>query len=97
MELKDKIWKGEYVEIFSSLPLEKVNLDRVKLDESIKEEQEKHRYRLIPQTITNWLQAFAILASVIGEKALKNCSVIWLFGCYRRGISGIRRYGLVAV
>lgn len=30
--VRELIWKGEYVEIFSLLPLEKFNLDWVKLD-----------------------------------------------------------------
>lgn len=40
-EVWDKIVKGEYVEIFSLLPLEKFNLDRVKPDNSKKEDEEK--------------------------------------------------------
>ncbi|KAM3929242.1 uncharacterized protein RB166_007049 [Leptodactylus fuscus] len=78
-EVREKIWKREYVEIFSLLPLEKFNLDRVKPDECKKEEEERRRYRLIPRTFSNWLQAFAILASVVGEKAPENCSVLF---CY---------------
>lgn len=66
-EVRKKIWRGEYVEIFSLLPLEKFNLDRVKPDKSKKKEGEKHCYRLIPRSFVNWLQAFAILASAIGE------------------------------
>lgn len=38
-EVKERIWKGEYVEIFSLLPLEKFNLDKIKPDESKKEEK----------------------------------------------------------
>lgn len=73
-EVREKIWKGEYVEIFSLLPLEIFYLDRVKPDESKREEEEgRQRYRLKPRTFTNWLQAFTILASVIGGKAAENC------------------------
>lgn len=43
-EVHEKICKGEYVEFFSLLPLDKFNLDRVKL-ESKKEEQEHRRYQ----------------------------------------------------
>lgn len=57
-EVWEKIWKGEYVEIFSLLPLEKFNLDSVKPDDSKKKDEEKRRYRLIPWTFTNWMQAF---------------------------------------
>ncbi|XP_073498485.1 uncharacterized protein [Phyllobates terribilis] len=64
-EVRKKIWKEEYVDIFSLLPLERFNLDRARKDDSKKEDEEKRRYRLIPRTFTNWLQAFAILANVI--------------------------------
>lgn len=63
-EVRDRICKGKYVEIFSLLPLEKFNLDRVKSDDS-KEDEEKRQYRLIPRTFVNWLQAFTIMARVI--------------------------------
>lgn len=74
-----KIWKGEYVEIFSLLPLEKFNLDRVKADKSKKEDEKKHHYRVISRTSPNWLQAFAILASVISKKEPEKCSALF---CY---------------
>ncbi|XP_073431742.1 uncharacterized protein [Dendrobates tinctorius] len=78
-EVRERIWKGEYVEIFSLLPLERFNLDRSRRDDSKKEDEEKRRFRLIPRTFSNWLQAFAILANVIGEKSPKNCSPLF---CY---------------
>lgn len=95
-EVREKIWKDEYVEIFSLLPLEKFNLDRVKPEDtkSKKDDEEKRRYRLIPRTFSNWLQAFAILASVIGEKAPENCSALF---CYMDSIGeAFRVYGGVA-
>lgn len=82
-EVRDKIMKGEYVEIFSLLPLEKFNLDRVKPDDSKKEDEEKRSYRLIPRTFVNWLQAFAIMASIIGEKNPEHCSALF---CYMDAI-----------
>ncbi|PIO30965.1 hypothetical protein AB205_0195640, partial [Aquarana catesbeiana] len=93
-EVKEKIWKGEYVEIFTLLPLEKFNLDRLKPEERKKEDEEKRRYRLIPRTFSNWLQAFAILASVVGEKAPEHCSTLFV---YLDAISEAHRtYGGVA-
>lgn len=78
-EVREKIWKGEYVEIFTLLPLEKFNLDRLKPVEGKKEDEEKRRYRLIPRTFQNWLQAFAILASVVGEKVPEHCSALFVY------------------
>lgn len=54
-EVREIIWKDEYVEIFSLLLLEKFNLDKVKPEVSKKEEEEKWRYRLIPRSFVNWL------------------------------------------
>lgn len=80
-EVRDRIWKGEYVEIFSLLPLEKFNLDRVKPDESKKEEEERRRYRLIPRMFGHWLQVFNILASIIGASPTSSAQrffAIWI-------------------
>lgn len=52
-KVKEKIWRDEFVEIFSLLPLEKFKLDRRKPDKSKKEEEEKRRYRLIPHTFSH--------------------------------------------
>ncbi|XP_073525314.1 protein spinster homolog 1-like [Phyllobates terribilis] len=62
-EVKEQIWRDEYVKIFSLLPF---NLDKNKSDDNNKEDEKKRSWRLIPQTFSNWLQAFNILASVIG-------------------------------
>lgn len=67
------------MEIFTLLPLEKCNLVRVKPEESKKEDEEKRCYHLIPWTFSNWLQAFAIFASVIGEKSPENCSPLFSY------------------
>lgn len=76
------------------LPLEKFYLDRVKLEESKKEEEERRRYPLIPRTFTNWLQVFAILASVIRKKHLEHCSALF---CYLDAIGDAYRiYGGIA-
>lgn len=74
------------------LPLENVYLDLVKPDGSKKERH--RRYRLTPHTFANWLQVFTILASIIGEKAPENCSVVF---CYMDSIGeAYRTYGGMA-
>lgn len=71
--------------------MEKINLDRVKPDDSKKENEERRRYRLIPCTFVNWLQAFAIMVSVIGEKNPEHCSALF---CYMDAIGEAHRvYG----
>lgn len=51
----------------------------MKPKETKKEDEKQGRYRLIPWTFPNWLQAFAIMASVIGEKNPEHCSALF---CY---------------
>ncbi|OCT61620.1 hypothetical protein XELAEV_18047648mg [Xenopus laevis] len=84
-EVREKIWKREYVDIFTLLPLERFGIDRYeKGKEHRKEEdEERRRFRLIPRTFGNWLQAFSILASVVGEKHSELCSALF---CYLDGI-----------
>lgn len=67
--------EGQICQHFSLLPLEQFNLYREKPEklDSKEEDEEKQRYRLIPHAFSNWWQAFAILASVIGEKAPEYC------------------------
>ncbi|OCT87541.1 hypothetical protein XELAEV_18021237mg [Xenopus laevis] len=86
------MWKGEYVETFSLLLLERFNLDRLdKKEEKKKEEEEKRWYRLIPRTFSNWLQSFVSFASVIGEKFPQSCPGLF---CYLDSIFEAHRiYG----
>ncbi|KAM8972339.1 uncharacterized protein RCH25_017994 [Pelodytes ibericus] len=91
-EVRDKIGRGEYVELFTLLPLEKFNLDAVsKPDDHKKEDEERRRYRLIPRTFSNWLQAFSTLASIIATKNPEHCAGLF---CYQESIhEAYRVYG----
>lgn len=95
-EVRERIWKGEFVEIFSLLPLEEsVDLkDEDKKDGKKEEEERSKRYRKIPKTFGNWLRAFCTLASIIGEKHPERCSPLF---CYLDGIwEAYRVYGGLA-
>ncbi|OCT75296.1 hypothetical protein XELAEV_18030474mg [Xenopus laevis] len=76
-EVKDEIWKGEFIELYSLLPREDfIDVDEEKDKEKAKkrEEEEKKRYRKIPKTFGTWLMAFCIYAGVLGEKQPQLCS-----------------------
>ncbi|OCT67230.1 hypothetical protein XELAEV_18038513mg [Xenopus laevis] len=95
-EVKEKIWKGEFVELFSLLPLdETIELkDEDKKDKKKEEEEKKKRYSKLPQTFGNWLRAFCILASIIGEKHPEKCSSLF---CYVDGVwEAFKVYGGLA-
>lgn len=51
----------------------------------------------LSHTLSNWLQAFPILANVIGEKAPENCSPLFLlFGRYWGGLQNVWGYGMAS-
>ncbi|OCT95423.1 hypothetical protein XELAEV_18013112mg [Xenopus laevis] len=57
--IKDKINRGEYVDLLSLLPSVKVFL------KDKKSEAEEDRRRPVARTFTNWLQAFCIYANIL--------------------------------
>lgn len=79
---KEKIWKDEYVEIFSLLPLEKCNLDRVKPEDSKPKKEDKEKNMLLP----NPAYACEWVTSVCDFSKKKLLCVFLLHGQYRRGI-----------
>lgn len=91
-EVKKHIRNGQYVDIFSLIPLEHFNLDRARRDEK-KEEDEKKWYRLIPRSFSNWLRAFAILQAPLEQRhqsIARPLSVIWIPSGKCIGYKGIR-------
>lgn len=72
MTMKERIWKGKFVDILSLLPSSKEFLPRA--DKKPDERGEDDRHRPIPRSLNNWLQAYCIFSSVFGEKHLDKCS-----------------------
>lgn len=70
--VKEKIWRGDFIDILSLLPSSKEFL--LKSDKRIDDRSEEDRRRAIPRTFQNWLQAFCIFASVVGERFPDKCS-----------------------
>ncbi|XP_040195886.1 uncharacterized protein LOC120928890 [Rana temporaria] len=66
--VKAKIWKGDYMDILSLLPAAE--------DRPLRRDQEKvvdDKRKIVPRSFNNWLQAFCIYASVMGEKHPEIC------------------------
>ena len=70
--VKDKIWKGEFLDLLSLLPASKEFL--AKSEKQSGDRTEEDRRRAIPKTFQNWLQAFCIYAAVLGERFPEKCS-----------------------
>lgn len=69
--LKEKIWKGEFIDILSLLPSSK---EFLKLDKKSEEKADEDRRRPVARSFSNWLQAFCIFSSIMGEKFPERCS-----------------------
>ncbi|OCT70243.1 hypothetical protein XELAEV_18037165mg [Xenopus laevis] len=76
----EQIWKKHNIDIFTLLLLEHFNIEKLeKGKEHCKEEdKDRSRYRLIPRTFRNWIQAFSIMAIVIGKKWNHRDISLWM-------------------
>lgn len=70
--VKDKIWRGKFIDISSLLPASKDFLS--KTDKQSGDRSEEDSRRSIPKPFQNWLQAFCIYAAVMGECFPGKCS-----------------------
>lgn len=70
LAVKEKIWKGEFVDILSLLPLHK---DFMAITEKKEEWSEGGRRRPIPRSFNNWLQAYCIYLGIMAEKNPELC------------------------
>ncbi|XP_078503724.1 uncharacterized protein LOC144762415 [Lissotriton helveticus] len=67
VEVKERVWKREFIDIFTLLEHRNRGTDTFKGAEQDKES--KYRKRVRPkENIVNWLDAFALLAAIILEK-----------------------------
>lgn len=70
LTIKEKIWIQEYVDILSLLPSTK----EVLKSEKKSDDKDDERKRVAPKSFYNWVQAFSIYSSVLGEKHPHLCS-----------------------
>ncbi|XP_053575681.1 uncharacterized protein LOC128664914 [Bombina bombina] len=96
-EVKEKIYKREFIEFFSLLPLEQsfeIPEDSKKDVAKKEEEERKKRYRKLPKTFSNWSQAFLIYANVFASKFPDQGAALF---CYLDEVSSAQRtYGGMA-
>lgn len=69
--IKEKIWRQEFVELLALLPSSK---DTSKQSDKKVDDKDDEKKRTAPKSFFNWLQAFTIYASVMGEKQPQLCS-----------------------
>lgn len=61
-QVKDKIWKGQFIDILSLIPSAKLFINRP--DQKLEDKPEEERSRPVARSFHNWLQSFTIYASV---------------------------------
>ena len=81
---KEKIWKGEYIDIFSLLFREEEQKDK---DKDKDKEQERIRKKKVERTWANWLAGFLIFIGVVLQKHPDKAPVLikyldLIFRCY---------------
>lgn len=71
--IKGRIWKGEYIEILSLLP----STHEHRSDKKEGDHKDDDKRRNAPCSFNNWLQAFCIYDSMLGEKRPDLCSSLF--------------------
>lgn len=70
LAVKEKIWKGEFLDLLSLLPIAKDFI--IKTDKRYEDGAVDSR-RPISRSFFNWLQAFCIFSAIMGEKHPEKC------------------------
>lgn len=70
LSVKEKIWKGEFLDLLSLLPIAKDFI--IKMDRRSEDSAEDRR-RPVARSFFNWLQAFCIFSAIMGEKHPEKC------------------------
>ncbi|XP_069584840.1 uncharacterized protein [Ranitomeya imitator] len=73
--IKEQIWANDFIDIWSLVSTDQHSIDRERrLGEKTYERKPK-----VAKTINNWLQAFAVLGCVMGEKHPERCSELFIY------------------
>ena len=75
LSVKEKIWRKEYIDIFTLLEVRAAGLD---FKAEKEEDKDKRRVR-VERNIANWGQAFRTMACIIVEKFLKCAGALWWY------------------
>ncbi|XP_069605972.1 uncharacterized protein [Ranitomeya imitator] len=73
--VKEQIWANEFIDIWSLVSTEQHSVDKERrVGERVYDRKPK-----VAKTINNWLQAFAVLGCVMGEKHPERCSELFIY------------------
>lgn len=74
-EVRQKIWDNAYVDIWSLITVDQSTVDK----ERRMGDRPMDRKPRVAKTIGNWLQAFAVLGCVLGQKHPERCSELFVY------------------
>ncbi|KAJ1084472.1 hypothetical protein NDU88_004619 [Pleurodeles waltl] len=75
---KERIWRREFIEIFTQLEIQVEGLDLTTVDRKEEERRERNRVRK-ERNFDNWLDAFRIMACIIVQKYPHCAKDLWLY------------------
>ncbi|KAJ1135207.1 hypothetical protein NDU88_001652 [Pleurodeles waltl] len=75
---KERIWRREFITIFTLLEIQVEGLDLTTVDKKEEERRERNRVRK-ERNFDNWLDAFRIMACIIVEKFPDCTKDLWLY------------------
>ncbi|KAJ1103457.1 hypothetical protein NDU88_000880 [Pleurodeles waltl] len=78
LTVKERIWRKEFIDIFSLLKIQREGLDLTVCDKKDEDRRERKRVRK-ERNFENWLDAFGIMACVIVEKFPRCAADLWLY------------------
>ncbi|KAJ1210455.1 hypothetical protein NDU88_005819 [Pleurodeles waltl] len=78
LAVKERIWRREFIDIFTLLEIQVEGLDLTTVDKKEEERRERNRVRK-ERNFDNWLDAFRIMACIIVEKFPHCAKDLWLY------------------
>ncbi|KAJ1104800.1 hypothetical protein NDU88_002209 [Pleurodeles waltl] len=78
LAVKERIWRREFIDIFTLLEIQVEGLDLTTVDKKEKDRRERNRVRK-ERNFDNWLDAFRIMAYIIVDKFPHCAKDLWLY------------------
>ncbi|KAJ1185733.1 hypothetical protein NDU88_002520 [Pleurodeles waltl] len=78
LAVKERIWRREFIDIFTLLEIQVEGLDLTTVDKKEEDRRERNRVRK-ERNFDNWLDAFRIMACIIVEKFPHCAKDLWLY------------------
>ncbi|XP_069813242.1 uncharacterized protein [Dendropsophus ebraccatus] len=75
-DTKDKIWANQYIDIWSLISVEQPSIDR---ERRFPDSRPYDRRPKPAKTMNNWIQAFAVMGCVMGQRHPERCQELFIY------------------